>query len=304
MNRDTESGGVTLLIIDVQNDFHSKGSLAVTGADEDANRIAKFIRQSIEPGSTVQIDRIISTLDSHHLLHIAHPEFWVSSDNISHPNPFTLITSSDVESGKWKPRPDLKLRKDLVDANVMKHSAHLLQDDGSIDIQKYCMEYTKRLEESSRLTLCIWPPHCLIGTPGHNVVDVVREAMNEWTSATGRTPEFILKGTNLLTEMYSVLKAEVPISKDTDWNMELLTTLKHSDKIYVCGQALSHCVNHTVRDLLIHMKGDESKVCLLSDCCSPVTSFESDGEIFIGYIKEQGAVVTTSESALRRNPYE
>jgi nicotinamidase/pyrazinamidase len=284
----------TLLIIDVQNDFHSNGSLAVKGADEDAERIAQFIRKSIQPGSSIQLDRIVATLDSHHLLHIANPQFWVANDNVTHPDPFTLITSEDVKNGKWSPRSDLRISHDLVDASLMKDSPDLFHADGSLDLTKYCIEYTRRLEDSSRLTLCIWPPHCLIGSRGHNVVDIVRDAMDEWTSKTGRSVDYVMKGTNLLTEMYSALKAEVVISKDTDLNQDLLSLLKESDKIYVCGQALSHCVNHTVRDLLANMKGSENKVCLLGDCCSPVTSFEKDGQEFVHFLKEIGANVEHS----------
>jgi nicotinamidase-related amidase len=136
----------------------------------------------------------------------------------------------------------------------------------------------------------------LIGSRGHNVVDVVRDAMDEWTSKTGRSVDYIMKGTNLLTEMYSALKAEVVISKDTDLNQDLLSLLKQSDKIFVCGQALSHCVNHTVRDLLANMKGSENKVCLLSDCCSPVTSFEKDAQDFVRFLQENGANVEKSNA--------
>jgi nicotinamidase-related amidase len=292
----TVSNKCTLLIIDAQNDFHSNGSLAVKGADEDAEKIAQFIRKSMEPGSSIELDRIVATLDSHHLLHIANPQFWVASDNVTHPEPFTLITSEDVKNGKWSPRSDLRISTNLVDANVMKNCSDLFQSDGSLDLKKYCIEYTRRLEESSRLTLCIWPPHCLIGSRGHNVVDVVRDAMDEWTSKTGRSVDYIMKGTNLLTEMYSALKAEVVISKDTDLNQDLLSLLKQSDKIFVCGQALSHCVNHTVRDLLANMKGSENKVCLLSDCCSPVTSFEKDAQDFVRFLQENGANVEKSNA--------
>ena len=66
----------TLLLIDVQKDFHPGGSLAIPTADQDAERTAQWIRRN-----SAQIDRIVATLDSHSKLHIAHPGFWVSGQN-------------------------------------------------------------------------------------------------------------------------------------------------------------------------------------------------------------------------------
>ena len=51
-----------LLIIDPQNDFHPGGSLGVTGANEDSQRIADMISKN-----QTSIDEIYVTLDSHHV---------------------------------------------------------------------------------------------------------------------------------------------------------------------------------------------------------------------------------------------
>ncbi|CAM9436216.1 unnamed protein product, partial [Hapterophycus canaliculatus] len=91
--------GTALLIVDPQVDFHEGGSLAVSGAAEDAKRIAGLIRDHGE-----QIDEIIVTLDSHNRLDIAHPMFWTDgAGNGSNPEPFTLIRSEDIQSGTWVP---------------------------------------------------------------------------------------------------------------------------------------------------------------------------------------------------------
>lgn len=55
-------GGTALLIVDPQRDFHEGGSLAVSGAVEDAGRIAQLIASHAE-----RIDELIVTLDSHHV---------------------------------------------------------------------------------------------------------------------------------------------------------------------------------------------------------------------------------------------
>ena len=139
--------------------------------------------------------------------------------------------------------------------------------------------------------LCIWLEHCLIGTVGHNIVPAIREAMDEWSDATGRSVEFAMKGQNLLTEMYSAFRAEVEISPETSLNEKLINSIKLSDRVLICGQALSHCVNHTARDLIDNFPGEEHKVEILGDCASPVPSFEEMGETFLQYIGEKGGKI-------------
>ena len=41
-------------------------------------------------------------------------------------------------------------------------------------------------------------------------------------------------------EMYSALKAEVPINKQTDYNQSFLDNLVTCDRLYIVGQAMSH----------------------------------------------------------------
>jgi nicotinamidase/pyrazinamidase len=263
----------TLLLIDVQKDFHPGGSLAIPTAALDAERISAFITTHCD-----KIDRIVATLDSHHKLHIAHPFFW-SNARGEHPTPFTVISTADLEVGKWKPRSDLQLDRFPLDPDVFEGAGDLMSDDGSLNLDKYVVEYTKRLEAKGRFQLCIWPEHCLIATQGHTTVDIVRDAMEHWCNATGGTIEFILKGQHLLTEMYSALQAEVPVSKETAWNESLQASLLQSDQLLVCGQALSHCVNYTMRDIVSHWPEDElGKIILLTDCASAVPGFESASE--------------------------
>jgi len=90
---------VALLIIDPQVDFHPpSGSLAVPGADHDAERVAALIEKNIS-----SIDAIFVTLDSHHALHIGHPLFWKDGATGEHPAPMTFISAEDVKAGKWVP---------------------------------------------------------------------------------------------------------------------------------------------------------------------------------------------------------
>lgn len=273
----------TLLLIDAQKDFHPGGSLAIPTANEDAERIANLLTAHGD-----KIHRVIATLDSHHKLHIAHPCFWYDEQG-DHPTPFTIITTADLEAGKWKPRRNLNLEQYPLDSHVFQGANDLLNDDGSLDLEKYVMEYTKRLEAKERFQLCIWPEHCLVATEGHIIVDVLRHAIEQWSKQTGRTIQFIFKGQHLLTEMYSALEADVPVSKDTQWNKTLQELLLKSDQLLVCGQAMSHCVNYTLRDIVSHWPKEElGKITLLTDCASAVPGFEAAAETFQHDMKVMG----------------
>lgn len=300
----------TLLLIDVQNDFHPGGSLAIPTAMDDANRTVAFITKH-----SSSISRIVCTMDSHHLLHIANPKFWTSSEDTGsvNPAPFTIITMEDIKNGVWIPRKEIQptfiAPTTVIDPKVFDYdcscssssdtsdSSSSSSSSSSFDIVKYCTEYTRRLEEKGRFQLCIWPEHCLLGTQGHGIVPKVMEAMHEWCAVTGGSIEFIYKGQTLYTEMYSALSAEVPVNTATSFNttahQQLLQT--KDNKLVICGQALSHCVNYTVRDIVEHWPKDEmNKITLLQDCCSSVPGFEAAGDTFLQDMKNIGINVLKS----------
>lgn len=257
-----KQGGTALFLIDPQNDFHEGGSLAVPGSSQDASRIAGMINAHLD-----DISQIAVTLDSHHKLHIANPYFWVNAKN-ERPSPFTLITHDDVEAGTWAPsRPELL---------------------------EHCKNYTKMLEENKRFVLCVWPEHCLIGTAGSNVVAEVDQALQQWAGHNLDTIQYIHKGSNALTEMYSGLKADVIVPSDcsTHLNTKLISRLLQADRVLVCGQALSHCVNFTLRDLADAWPKDRMKdLVLLEDGASSVPSFEEAGAKLITDMKARGLTV-------------
>ena len=207
-----------MLIIDPQLDFHDSysfhGSLAVPHAEEDAARISKLIRDNIN-----DIDHIIVTLDSHHKGHIAHATFWHNTKG-ERPAPFSEITYDQVKNKIWMPRNE--------------------------SLYQRCLDYTQKLEEGNRFWLKIWPEHCLIGSPGHAVHPEIFAAILEWADRNNKSIEYVLKGQNCFTEMYSAIKAEVVIEEDTEGtgeNVRLLDNLLGANRLIVCGQALSHCVN-------------------------------------------------------------
>ena len=197
-----ESGGVCLLVIDPQGDFHEGGSLAVAGATVDSGRISELLRRHAD-----QIDRVVVTLDTHHTMHIAHAAFWKNAAGQS-PAPHTAITHADVKAGTWLPRQQ--------------------------ELSEWALEYTASLEEGGRFTLYIWPNHCLIGSAGHAVSPALLPALNAWSERRERSITWVLKGQNNRTEMYSALKAEVPVMDDpaTKLNVDLIHTLKQHTQVH------------------------------------------------------------------------
>ena len=193
----------SLFIIDPQIDFHPGGSLAVAGADQDSKRIAEMIRKNKE-----QIHEIFVTMDSHHPSHIAHAMFWVDQKG-NRPQPFTQITYQDVVNEVWLPRDD------------------------SQEVKDWCLHYTKALERKGRMTLTIWPEHCIIGTRGHAIEPNLNAAIQEWARHSKRSVTYVMKGQNCRTEMYSALEAEVvdPLDYTTALNVELVSMLRVSGRV-------------------------------------------------------------------------
>lgn len=258
----------TLLIIDPQNDFCDlKGALCVPGAVEDCARLAKMLKRIDREVNSVHV-----TMDTHHSFHIAHPIFWLNKAN-EHPAPYTIITSAMIQSGEYK-------------ASAPQY-------------QHYALEYVTTLEKTGKYNLCIWPPHCLIGTWGHAIYPTLSQALHEWEWAVpGRIVDYTYKGSNFRTEHYSAIRAEVSDASDpgSRTNFALIERLKAADNIAIAGEALSHCVANTVRDLITCIPAD--KLVVLTDVSSNVTGFEKLGEEFTSEIETIGVRLMTSEEFL------
>lgn len=256
---------VSLLIIDPQFDFcDPKGALFVPGAEADMSRLGTFMKANAHKLTDIQI-----TLDSHHMVDIAHPISWVDSHG-KHPAPFTLITAEDVRTGKWR----------AFNTNW----------------QKQYEEYVTKLEAGGRYPLVIWPVHCLIGSVGATIVNPVLEGMLAFEGryrVAGKTT----KGSNPMTEHYSAVKAEVEDPRDTTTkiNTPLIETLNKYDEILISGEALSHCVANTIRDIAnVFSVDDVKKFTLLEDTSSSVPGFEQLGVDFVNEMVAKGMKKSTT----------
>jgi nicotinamidase/pyrazinamidase len=263
---------VILLLVDTQVDFvHTDGALSVPGAVDDTRRTIEWLLANLDKVST-----IAASLDSHVPIQIFSPTWWVDAEG-NHPSPFTPITSADVKSKRWQP----------------------LYETG------WSIQYVEKLEKTAKKELMIWPYHCLIGTPGHNLTPALYEAIAYHSAARHAQPEFLSKGSIPKTEHYSIMEPEVKVPEHPqgELNTAFLHMLASHDLIYIAGQAKSHCVLETVASIVRYFGNQPditNRVRVLMDCTSSVAHPEIDfdalaDETFARFEKEGLRLVQSTD---------
>lgn len=260
----TDGTKIGVMAIDVQNTFCVPGfelyvgGRSGTGAVDDTRRLCEFIY-----GNLGKIYKILPTMDTHTAQQIFHPTFLVDQKG-NHPAPYTDIKSTDVKSGKWRVNPAIMGRLPGVPYTW---------------VQQYLLEYCTQLENNGKFGLTIWPYHAMLGGIGHALVPSFHEASFFHGIARETDVDHEIKGGKMLSEMYSALRHEVlfamgqPVGQKST---SFIKALMSVDKLYIAGQAKSHCVAWTVSDLLDEIKAVDKtmamakKVYLLEDCMSPV----------------------------------
>lgn len=247
---DADRRRTLLLLIDAQVDFvHEDGSLSVPGAVDDTRRTIEWLLMHAG-----QVTEIAASLDSHIPLQIFFPTWW-RDEGERHPEPFTPITAQQVDAGLWRP----------------------------VFEPEWSRAYVHRLEARAKKQLMIWPYHTMLGTPGHALDPSLAQAVAFHSAARRAQPTYIIKGLIPKAEYYSLLEPEVKVPEDPrgDLNRAFLERLMSFDKIYIAGQAKSHCVLETLASIARYV-GDTpdalEKLRLLEDCTSSVAHPEVDFE--------------------------
>jgi nicotinamidase-related amidase len=254
---------ICLLAVDCQNTFCIPGfelfvgGRSGNGAVEDNVRLCEFIYRNLGVITEIRL-----TMDSHKVMQIFHPAFWVD-ENGKHPAPMTIITVEDVESGAWMVNP----------AATYAETGRSLEE-----IRRYAVHYVRELRAREKYSLTIWPYHAMLGGIGHALVSAVEEAVFFHGVARHGQGRFEIKGDRILTEHYSVLCPEVLTDergdKIAEKNVEFIEQLWDFDAVIIAGQAKSHCVAWTVDNLLDEIQAKDpalaGRIHLLEDCTSPV----------------------------------
>ncbi|WP_409305677.1 hypothetical protein [Peribacillus sp. SCS-155] len=236
---------VLFLGIDIQNDFMEGGELAVPNSHKDVKNITQFLYKNLEKITTIAV-----SLDTHTPLQIFHPIWWIDRDG-NHPEPFTIISEEDVRKGTWR----------------------------AVEKQEESLEYIHQLEQLGRMQLCIWPLHCIEGTHGAALEAQFSNLIHFHSLARKSPIHKIVKGKDPLSEMYGIIKPE--FDRNNYVNLEFLELLMNFDKILIAGQAKSHCVSESLRQILEHFEDQKevtSKIYILNDCMSPIAGFEQESE--------------------------
>lgn len=264
---------IALLNIDNQIDFvDSTGGLPVPGAPEDARRLIEFIYGNLE-----SISSITTSLDTHFDFHIFFPTWWRDAQGKApSTTQATYVSYDDIKSGKMRP---------IIDP-------------------KWTTEYVKKLGY-----MMVWPLHCVLGTPGHNLVPALSEAITFHSVARSTQRRVITKGTNARTEHYGIFKAEVEDPQDpgTQLNSYILDAIAQNDRIYVAGQAKSHCVLRSMQQMVEYFEVVQpdviKKIYFLMDCTSSVQApgidFEKIANEELSKMAAKGVVLVNSTDPIR-----
>lgn len=267
-----------VVAIDPQKDFLDieGASLPVPGSSLDMRRLARFISVF-----AAKISRIIITLDSHRVVHIAHTSGWVNADGVPVDKKGMIpISHQDTLDGKYVWTIDPEWGK----------------------------EYTRRMEASAPGSVhFLWPDHCVVGTWGHAIFPELADAIHAWEREYGglRGAEYIQKGANPKTEHFGAFGAQVAIDgePDTQLKTELLESLADGEEtVVLAGEALSHCLSTSLDQMLNFSPDLAKRLVILEDCTSDVVGFEGHAKPILDRARSMGAKFAKSTDFIDQLP--
>lgn len=297
---------IHLLIVDPQNDFvvaddghGNKGALVVPGALDDMRRLASMIRRLGD-----KLDDIHVTLDSHQTIGIERPRWWKRVSDGAEPAPFTCLGIHPdgrrvVAYAPGGANPNL-FGMSPTEEEYTTYVPSMLHQGGPTG--KGSFGYLQALAATNRYPHIVWTEHCRVGSWGHAVVPDLHAALCAWERTQFARVNYVVKGNNPFTEHFSGFKAEVPDPADpsTLLNTRLVQVIESADVVVVSGEALSHCVASTGRDLGAAFSDPRyiEKMVLLQDASSNVGGFDFLGDGFVKEMVAKGMRVETTASFL------
>ncbi len=262
---------IAVILVDYQHDFvDPTGTLYVPGSQQD---VAHFLTWFY--ANAYRITSVYASLDTHLPFQIFYSPWWENPQTGEHPQPFTPITVDDVTSERWVP---------------------VLESDWSV-------RYVHQLEEQAKKELMIWPYHTMEGTLGHMLAAPISEAIAWHSAARHSQPTYVVKGRTMRTEYYGIFGAEIfdPEDPGSGLNMTLLEAVMKHDKVYIAGEAKSHCVLETERQVVSyfgHQPELLKKLYFLKDCTSsvrhPTIDFDALTEAELVRMEQQGVQIVLS----------
>jgi nicotinamidase/pyrazinamidase len=267
---------VALILVDYQHDFvDPTGTLSVPGSQDDVARLLTWFYANAH-----RISSVYASLDTHIPFQIFYSSWWKNPETGEHPQPFTVITEEDVIGMKWVP---------LIDPD-------------------WSTRYVHQLKQKAKKDLMIWPYHTMEGTLGHMLVAPISETIAWHSAARDTQPTYIVKGLTPRTEFYGIFGAEIPDPDvpESGLNVTLLDAVMKHDKVYIAGEAKSHCVLETERQLVSRF-GNQAELMkrlyFLRDCTSsvkhPAIDFDALAEEELGNMERLGVQMAVSTDPIR-----
>src|SRR6266699_6091064 len=267
----TDTEKIAVILVDYQHDFvDPTGTLYVPGSQQDVARFLTWFYANAH-----RITSLYASLDTHLPFQIFFSSWWKNPQTGEHPQPFTPITVDDVTNMRWVP---------------------IIQPSWSI-------RYVHQLQQQARKDLMIWPYHTMEGTLGHMLVSPISEAIAWHSAARNTQPTYVVKGRTTRTEYYGIFGAEVPDPDDPEssLNVTLLDAVMKHDKVYIAGEAKSHCVLETERQVVGrfgHQPDLMRRLHFLRDCTSsvkhPTIDFDALAEAELADMERQGIQMVMS----------
>ncbi len=264
---------LAVVIVDYQHDFvDPSGTLSVPGSQDDIARFLAWFYTNAH-----RITSVYASLDTHLPLQIFYSSWWKHPRTGEHPEPLTVITEEDVMKEVWVP---------------------VAQGE-----RDWSVNYVHRLKQQAKKDLMIWPYHTMEGTLGHMLSAPISEAI-AWHSAARKTqPTYLAKGRTRRTEYYGIFGAEVfdPEDASSVLNVTLLESIMSHDRIYIAGEAKSHCILESGKQLTGYFASQPEllgRVNILKDCTSavrhPAIDFEALAEEELAAMKQMGVHLVLS----------
>jgi nicotinamidase-related amidase len=270
---DEDQETLAVVLIDCQHDFvDPTGTLYVPGAQDDIARFLTWFYTNAH-----KITTVYASLDTHLPLQIFYPSWWKHSSTGEHPEPLTIITEEDVMNEVWVP---------------------VFPSE-----RGWSVSYVRQLKLQAKKELMIWPYHTMEGTLGHMLSAPISEAIAWHSMARKKQPAHIVKGRTKRTEYYGIFGAEVfePGDASTALNVALLEEIMNHDRVYIAGEAKSHCVLESARQLVGHFASQPellSRLNILKDCTSsvrhPTVDFDALAEEELAAMKKMGVNLVLS----------
>jgi len=278
------------------------GELCIPGGMAALDNVAELIRDHGD-----DITDITITMDCHQEIHIAHPiwfrfptkpsEPFISVDGIQRPTYCEVEVRRKVQCS---PAPfSTMIEKNGKIVNGVLDSTGNLHEIAEVNctqlnFTRWTVDYLKFLFTGGRYPHMIWPPHCRIGTRSNVLVDSVMDAMLGWEREQFGLANKITKGSNIKTEHFGAVHAEVPDPDDptTQVNTHFVKLLSDTEqRIAICGLARGHCLANTARDIAKQFPNPKefiSRLVLLADGTADVPNLEFLGDGFVSDFQPQG----------------